>query len=89
MLFLFDKLYGLPLVTLEQLAELSTRLSSDMEVVLHEIMQDKKNRIEPEGNFEIFRDIAIKLQEQTSEVDSPHQSIQFEHAQKEFEQKMA
>jgi len=89
LLFLFEKLYGLPLVTLEQLEELSTRLYSDMEMVLHQIMQDKKNRIEPEGNFEIFRDIAIKLQEQISEVDSPHESIRFEHAQKEFEQKMA
>ncbi|MFK3958754.1 ATP-dependent DNA helicase DinG [Guptibacillus hwajinpoensis] len=89
LLYLFDKMDDLPLVTLTQLEELSTRLYSDIEVVLHELIQDKQKRIEPEGNFEVFRDIAIKLQDQVDEVESLQKRIAFHDAQKEFEEKMS
>ncbi|WP_347549879.1 ATP-dependent DNA helicase DinG [Pseudalkalibacillus hwajinpoensis] len=89
LLYLFDKLNDLPIVTLHQLAELAARLYSDIEVVLNEMIEQKQLVIEPEGNFEVFRDIAMKRQEELKEIEPMKEPILFEEAQKDLADRMA
>ncbi|MGB8001285.1 MAG: ATP-dependent DNA helicase DinG, partial [Anaerobacillus sp.] len=89
LLYLFEKLESLPIVTLQQLSELATRLYSDIEIVLNETIVGKKQTIEAEGNFEVFREIAIKRQNDLNEIEPLKKPIEFATAQSEFEMKMS
>ncbi|WP_394174055.1 ATP-dependent DNA helicase DinG [Guptibacillus hwajinpoensis] len=89
LLYLFDKLESLPIVTLQQLTELASRLYSDIEVVLNDTLTEKQRTIEPEGNHEVYREIAIKRQEELGDSTPMKEAIPFQSAQAEFEKKMA
>lgn len=89
LLYLFDKLESLPIVTLQQLTELASRLYSDIEVVLNETITEKQRTIEPEGHYEVYREIAIKRQDEFCDSTPMKEAIPFQSAQAEFEKKMA
>ncbi|WP_377888826.1 ATP-dependent DNA helicase DinG [Alkalihalobacillus sp. R86527] len=87
--YLFNKLESLPIVTLKQLAELSPRLFSDLETILQELVKTKEKSIEPEGDFEIFRDIALKIQAEAKEAEPLKEVIPFQTIQQNLDTTMA
>ncbi|MBS4209790.1 ATP-dependent DNA helicase DinG [Bacillus sp. FJAT-50079] len=67
---LIENAKQLPLVTLEKLADLSFYLKSDISILLHEIIKEKRRKIEDlPPHLEVFRGIALKKKETPEEAE--------------------
>jgi ATP-dependent DNA helicase DinG len=61
---LLNKAENLPLITLESLLKLETKLQSDLYEIFSEIIEQKRYQIKNEANFENFQGVALKVQKE-------------------------
>lgn len=86
LLYLMDKAKQLPLVTLEKLADLAMHVKSDIDLLLDEIIEEKRKHIEDlPDDLEVFRGIAIKKKQTSVKTDNYRERYEYPETTEEKE----
>src|SRR5690606_493598 len=71
LLKILHKIEQLPLVTVQKIYSLSNYFKSDIREILREIIDDKKNYVQRESKFDIYRGLALRKPQNRKEKQNP------------------